>query len=361
MIIDQLPEIGSVQSTDEMPVERGQTTYKTPISKICTAIFASPTLTGTPKAPTADVSTDNTQIATTAFANRAANNAVSTFARPNLLDNCYFVGGGSQLGYGVFPINQRGQGTYMLSSDSYGMDRWASFQVGSKHTLNSDGVLIETNGSNYAQIAQRVSTFPQGVITISFLTGSVAPTNSVRIYLLFSDNTNAYYDCGSLGQNDLGYHTFTVSKTVTEIRFYTNAAGSKFSLQAAMAELGDTQTLAHQENGEWVLNVFPDYATELAKCQAYLLPIRDYTRTRTSLVTRGRMDFEVPLAVPMAKAPSIVGTIRVSSLDGIPQTGFTFDVGGISPATARIRAYKTDHGMTDGFIDSEAVWYLLAE
>lgn len=56
-----------------MPVERGQTSYKTPISKI----FASPTLTGTPKAPTAGVSTDNTQIATTAFANRAANNAAN--------------------------------------------------------------------------------------------------------------------------------------------------------------------------------------------------------------------------------------------------------------------------------------------
>lgn len=34
MIIDQLPEISTVQETDEIPVERGTTTYKTTLQKI---------------------------------------------------------------------------------------------------------------------------------------------------------------------------------------------------------------------------------------------------------------------------------------------------------------------------------------
>lgn len=34
MIIDQLPEISDVQETDEIPVERGTTTYKTTIQKL---------------------------------------------------------------------------------------------------------------------------------------------------------------------------------------------------------------------------------------------------------------------------------------------------------------------------------------
>lgn len=229
----------------------------------------------------------------------------SLITNRNLLDNWYFVGGGSQLGYGIFPVNQRGQGTYILSSDSYGIDRWACFQAGSKHTLNSYGVLIETNGTNYAQIAQKVSNFPQGTITISFLTGNVAPTNPVRIYLKFSDNTSNYYDCSDLGQNDLGYHTFTVSKTVTEIRFYTNASESKFSLQAVKAEIGSTQTLAHQENGAWVLNEVPDYATELAKCQAYYIKTTLVSEYSCALGLGGTNPrFLIPLPATMAKAPT---------------------------------------------------------
>lgn len=34
MIIDQLPEISTIEATDELPIERGTTSYKTPISKI---------------------------------------------------------------------------------------------------------------------------------------------------------------------------------------------------------------------------------------------------------------------------------------------------------------------------------------
>ena len=53
---------------------------------------------------------------------------------------------------------------------------------------------------------------------------------------------------------------------------YTN------KIVAAKLELGDTQTLCHQENGVWVLNEIPNYAEELAKCQRYLYVIKnEYT------------------------------------------------------------------------------------
>ena len=38
---------------------------------------------------------------------------------------------------------------------------------------------------------------------------------------------------------------------------------------AAKLELGTTQTLAHQENGNWVLNEIPDYGEQLARCMRY--------------------------------------------------------------------------------------------
>ena len=40
---------------------------------------------------------------------------------------------------------------------------------------------------------------------------------------------------------------------------------------AAKLELGDQQTLAHKENGVWVLNEIPDYGEQLRRCQMYHL------------------------------------------------------------------------------------------
>lgn len=43
-------------------------------------------------------------------------------SNPNLLDNWYFVGGGSQQGGGQFPINQKGKTEY--AGGARGLDRW---------------------------------------------------------------------------------------------------------------------------------------------------------------------------------------------------------------------------------------------
>lgn len=42
-----------------------------------------------------------------------------------------------------------------------------------------------------------------------------------------------------------------------------------FDIKAAKLELGQTQTLAHQENGQWVLNEVPEEGEELRRCQRY--------------------------------------------------------------------------------------------
>ena len=48
-------------------------------------------------------------------------------------------------------------------------------------------------------------------------------------------------------------------------------AGKSADVLAVKVELGSTQTLAHQENGVWVLNEIPDYGEQLARCQGYQL------------------------------------------------------------------------------------------
>ena len=52
---------------------------------------------------------------------------------------------------------------------------------------------------------------------------------------------------------------------VNGAQFYFDT--SSRTLLAAKLELGDTQTLAHKENGVWVLNEIPDYGEQLARCQ----------------------------------------------------------------------------------------------
>ena len=101
MLIDQLPTIDAIAETDELPVERGTTTYKVQIQGLSDAIpttgsklpvqsggvfaalaekaaLASPALTGTPTAPTPLSTDDSTQIATTAF----VNDAVEAYVAP---------------------------------------------------------------------------------------------------------------------------------------------------------------------------------------------------------------------------------------------------------------------------------------
>lgn len=278
----------------------------------------------------------------------------------NLLDNWYFVGGGSQLGYGVFPVNQRGQTSYPNSG--YFIDRWMHALLSA--TIVAQYVTIANTTASphaFSQPLNSTSAIKGKTVTLSFLTDTALVSATISLPAATSTDwtdgqihiygdTATYFGSIRLSLVNGALSVFVIVNANTNVNFL-----------AAKVEIGSTQTLAHQENGAWVLNEVPDYATELAKCQAYLLPISALSRTRTNIVLDNVLGFDVPVPVTMAKTPAIVGTLRVSTLTGSFVTGFTFDVGGISDNAVRIRASKTSHGLTDGFIDSDAVWYLSAE
>lgn len=176
----------------------------------------------------------------------------------NLLDNWYFGN----------PVNQRDvSGT--ISSAGYFLDRWklASGSV----TINADGITL--NGT----MQQVLETAPVGTVTASALTqagvGDVVPA----------------YD--------------SASKTVT-----VTADGKK--LVAVKLELGPQQTLAHQEDGVWVLNEIPDYGEELTKCMRYLQVLAAPYDTSGNGVAIGYANntvdlwVPIPLAVPMRISPT---------------------------------------------------------
>ena len=183
----------------------------------------------------------------------------------NLLDNWYFGN----------PVNQRDvSGT--ISSAGYFLDRWRL--VSGSVTISADSITL--NGT----MQQVLETAPVGTVTASALTqagvGEVVPT----------------YD--------------SASKTVT-----VTADGKK--LVAVKLEIGPQQTLAHQEDGVWVLNEIPDYGEELTKCMRYLQVLAAPYDTSGNGVAIGYANNTVDLWVPIP----LVVPMRISPTPTIPTGG----------------------------------------
>lgn len=229
----------------------------------------------------------------------------------NLLDNWYFGN----------PVNQRDvSGT--ISSAGYFLDRWKL--VSGSVTTSADGITL--NGT----MQQVLETAPVGTVTASALTqagvGDVVPA----------------YD--------------SASKTVT-----VTADGKK--LVAVKLELGPQQTLAHQEDGVWVLNEIPDYGEELTKCMRYLQVLAAPYDTSGNGVAIGYANntvdlwVPIPLAVPMRISPTPtiptggVSMLKVGKTSGSP-TDVTKVTGGWAMQTGGACSMRslifTASGLTAG-------------
>lgn len=173
---------------------------------------------------------------------------------PNLLDNWYFGN----------PVNQRGQMEY--TSFGYTVDRWilinANINV-KESELSISSVAYDNNFSQ--KIESKLWEYMVGkTITISFLVKNITGR-----WVVASGNNKIY---GTM--TEIGLHKFTdkLVESVTDafhIFSLGGDAGGQIDIIAAKLELGSTQTLAHLENGNWVLNEIPDYGEQLRKCQRY--------------------------------------------------------------------------------------------
>ena len=216
----------------------------------------SPDFTGTPTAPTAAAGTNTTQIATTAFVKTATDETYQKTVNPNLLDNWYFVGGGSQQGGGQFPINQRGATSGTTTNATYGLDRWIWSYGSSTGTwaLSSSGLtLTPTDSIQFIQKLRSPEAIDGKMVTASVLfsdgtlcSGSIVKDNS--------SSSQYYWNSGN------NVHIRSIYTDFRIIVYETK------TIVAAKLELGSTQTLAHKEGSTWVLNEVPNYADEFNKC-----------------------------------------------------------------------------------------------
>lgn len=188
---------------------------------------------------------------------------------PNLLDNWYFGN----------PVNQRG-GTEWLSSSSSAIpcvDRWnwwGQYVAGTRLNLLEDGLQItkpaEGQGQGlYQSIVQRIekTRVPVGAtVTLSALVKAEADASIVLAL-------NSSYSGLSVQANVWELITYTFNAPSVEqtydVSIQRNSGGIAFIVKAAKLELGPTQTLAHLENGNLVLNEIPKDEDVLSNCQRY--------------------------------------------------------------------------------------------
>ena len=205
----------------------------------------------------------------------------------SLLINGYFVGGGSQQGGGQLPINQRGQTIY--SGYGYSIDKWligTGLQVESNYITIPAGEYL-TQKLEPALFDRLIGRSVTASILLSgnvLMSGTAVISANNDTYLYQSDNVILY-----MGSVNKDFTVYTVNG---------------LSILAVKLELGAEQTLAHQENGVWVLNEMPDYGDELSKCKRYYQKVFD-ARSIITLSSAGcEHTFYVP--VQMAGVPRFV-------------------------------------------------------
>lgn len=255
------------------------------------------------------------------------------YSRPNLFDNWYFVGGGSQLGDGVFPINQKGN-AITTGYNIYPIDRWKMTGYASTQCeLLATGLkLTNTSSSGAAGLRQYLpSIIPAGTkLTISVLGVGGETFTNLAVRFFDSDNN---YDSLTTSQmvrdGELVYGSIELTRDCASCQLRIFPAVTDFTFKAVKLEVGDYQTLAHNEgteaNPNWVLNALPNWFEELRKCQRYLQWIPSPYSGNFAPVGSGigwgttAARIALPLPVPMVGTPTVTvqnSNVRIYFADG---------------------------------------------
>lgn len=170
----------------------------------------------------------------------------------NLLDN------------GLFTDNHRGQISY-IGAVQYTVDRWKTTNVNTSvycldrgirifnNTPGSGGYLLQVI-DDYKQLLGKTLTYSVmlgdgRVISASATMPSVTPTENTTVIILYD---------GGLTIGSLMFYNVSGNIQLWA-RIWSNSNENERTFVAVKLEIGSQQTLAHKENGVWVLNEIPDY------------------------------------------------------------------------------------------------------
>lgn len=158
----------------------------------------------------------------------------------------------------------------------YTVDRWYSAASTKTVQVANDHLAISDTG-DYVGFFHRLEyeSLLGKTVTFSVLAKRTAAGAQVP-YITVMIGSGKFEGWGEIVQSDdyqLSSCTVTLSAAAPSEGYFfvdiVGMAGSSIDIKAAKLELGDQQTLAHKENGLWVLNEIPDYGEQLARCQRY--------------------------------------------------------------------------------------------
>lgn len=161
------------------------------------------------------------------------------------------------------------------------------------------------------------------------------------------------------GDGSLSYHTGVASGwTETTDIFGVFAPELVWLLTgdtwlAAKLELGSQQTLAHQENGVWVLNEIPNYGEQLRRCQRYCF-VWGYGAKKTSClavmqcVRPGVLFGLIPTPVTMRNNPVVTGGSLTTFAGNVTSLGNLITCANGIRAVANIEGTSTSQGQAVG-------------
>lgn len=259
--------------------------------------------------------------------------ALGAAVQENELDNAYFVGGGT--GYGVFPVNQRGQTSYTSQSGTpiHSIDRWRV--ANATLTLEPDGIRIISSAydNNFLQVVKSWDRLVGKTVTVSILVSAISGGTAI----LGINNAPA------LEISSPGIHQTTLVLPSGVNRGISLAMQPGVEIKVAVMRLdpGDRQNIGYKKSDGTVV-LLPQnlsYQQELAKCKYFF---NRYNYVQGTLMGFGFANSATELGLlfkipPMRTNPAIT----VSSFSNIKISQGVLSAG-ISPT-----------GISSSFIDGE--------
>lgn len=261
----------------------------------------------------------------------------------NLLINWYFSN----------PINQRGLTEYSGAA-KYTIDMWKSSSARGIITLESGTLKITSteDSTNYAYLYQAIENgFLYYNIPLTFSVLDADNELHLLTTILKAEGQNktlkTSFGCIRIGSDNAWGYLYTA--------IGIEKGGNSKSFIASKLEIGTKQTLAHLENGKWILNdPHPNKTEELLKCQRhYWQTVSDYQSYNYGMaINETEALIYINFPVRMRTYPTVVKV----NLEGLylndPSKATTYQVldisnycGGFDGMTLRV---KVEGGLTPG-------------
>ena len=257
--------------------------------------------------------------------------------------------------YGYIQYAVRG---YIPRWNEYAMDRW---------TVETDAagelvILIEDDGIVLKNVTEKLLQFKQILPEDIQINGN---TCNISVLVNQVESGSVVF---ALSQASSPWANSIVTETITAGGMYSATGiclqqqqkiivsispNTTVKIKAAKLELGSQQTLAHQENGVWVLNEIPNYADTLERCQYYSdlpttwAPMTFYVADFIVFTVKTHRKMRVNLGSANVTLDS--SKLAVHSM-GAAQTGFSFSVYGGGDDYVLIKAAKTGHGLSTAML-----------